>query len=236
MLKLKWYIKNLILIQGLIFVFCIHAFSQENSNLPSKTKINKDDLKKMRAVTVILKTNFLPIISGPLPNSGEYRLTGEFLVGKKHSITASAAYIGRSLLYMAMRDSATINGGQKMSINGYRVQMGYKYYIYNKPFTLKGIFVSPNFSLANAKYFYKSNPDYYLNISKFQANIYFGGQIAIANRYCLELFFGPGYKTSKWVETDKHRSVVIPPEDNGMGKLYNSNFSFVIGFNFGIAL
>lgn len=227
-----------ILLSSLLSVmFCFCAFSQENQSMLSQTKVNKEDLKKMKAVTFILKTNILPIIYGPIPYTGEYRLAGEFLVGKKSSITASAAYLGKGLLYMATENAARSqnnNGGQKITINGFRIQGGYKYYLYNKPYTLKGVFVSPNVSYGSAKYYYKSNPADFLKMTKFQTNLYIGGQVAIANRYCLELFLGPGFKINRAYETDNNSIISIDTQD--MGILYNTNFSLVFGFNFGIAL
>jgi hypothetical protein len=236
MLKAHKYFFILFLTLVIITLSLSDAKSQDTLDIKNRSKVTKADLRKMKPVNFILKTNILPLIRGPIPNTGEYRLAAEFLVGKKSSITASAAYLGKSLLFM-IKEKASLNlnnGTQKMTINGYRVQGGYKYYLYNKPYTLKGVFVSPNVSYASSKFYYKSYPSDYLKMIKFQANLLIGGQIAIANRYCLEIFFGPGFKINRAFETYNGQTQNLDTQD--MGIIYNTNFSIVMGFNFGIAL
>lgn len=236
MLKLLNHFFRFFLVAILVISMVKDLKSQDTTGINNKSKITRADLKEIKPVNFILKTNILPFLRGPIPNTGEYRLAAEFMVGKKSSITASAAYVGKSILFM-IRESASIrqnNGTQKMTINGFRVQGGYKYYLYNKPYTLKGIFVSPNISYSSAKFYYKSQPYDYIKMYKFQTNLYIGGQIAISNRYCLEVFCGPGFKINRAFETDKIQTQKMDTQD--MGIIYNTNFSLVIGFNFGIAL
>jgi len=221
-----------------IVVFSNSLFSQNQpSYLKNENKISA--AKTARSITAVVKTNILPIFKGPLLYTGEYRIVGEMLVAYKHSLSAGVGYLGKGLMYMMQENSQSFKsqGYTPLKISGYRIQVQYKYYFASKEYSCKGFYVSPCLSYGRARYLDKNNPNSGDKIigEKYQGNALLGFQMAIKNKFVVDLFLGPGYKSN--IMTEYHKSTGSQKMDtSGLGLFFNSNFSFVLGLNFGIAL
>jgi hypothetical protein len=187
-----------------------------------------------RPARAIIKTSPFAIFYWQIPMTGEYRLNGELMSGKKHSLSAGASYLTRSL-FLAIAQSLPANkGAARVGANGYRVQGAYRYYLLNKPFRPEGLYVSLHASFASVKFNFKDYPDDYQLLQHFNLNLLVGGQLIIANRVSLELFLGPGYKNNAYIS--RCRPGYEPIDTENLFPMLRKHFKFNLGMNIGIVL
>ena len=188
-------------------------------------------------IHAIIKFNPIPILWGPLLYTGEYRLLTEFTTSKRQSTQIGFGYLGKSLIYKLMEDSlGGIFGPQKTIIKGFRVQASHRFFPSRKRYSPQGFYISPHISYAYAKlttpYFQANN--IYIGESNFNVNLLVGVQFFIARTVSVDFFGGFGYKELKfWQQYQNKPRAYFDPFD-GQRSLYNSNFKFNLGMNFGI--
>lgn len=187
-------------------------------------------------IHAVIKFNPIPILWGPLLYTGEYRLLSEFTTSKRQSTQLGVGYLGKSLIYKLFEDSFGIFGSQKTIVRGFRVQASHRFFPSRKKYSPQGFYISPHVSYAYAKlttpYFMANN--LYIGESNFNVNMLVGVQFFIARTVSVDFFGGFGYKKLKfWEQRQNQARVYFDPFD-GEQSLYNSNFKFNLGLNFGI--
>jgi hypothetical protein len=209
---------------------CLQA--QENGKV--KDSIYKANLGRSRPVKAIIKTSPFAIFYWQIPLTGEYRVLGEFMMGKKQSVTLGGSYLTRSLMFVMGQNMSSNSGNSKVSANGYRVQGSWRYYIFNKMYRPEGLFISAHASFASVKFNFKDYPDDFQRLEHFNLNLLIGGQLIIANRVSLEVFFGPGYKNNTYSSHCRPGYELFDFED--MPQSLSKHFKFSLGMNVGVAL
>ncbi len=187
-------------------------------------------------IHAVIKFNPIPILWGPLLYTGEYRLLSEFTTSKRQSTQLGVGYLGKSLIYKLFEDSFGIFGSQKTIVRGFRVQASHRFFPSRKKYSPQGFYISPHVSYAYAKlttpYFMANN--LYIGESNFNVNMLVGIQFFIARTVSVDFFGGFGYKKLKfWEQRQNQPRKYFDPFD-GEQSLYNSNFKFNLGLNFGI--
>jgi hypothetical protein len=213
-----------------------HPQNMENS-LVDSTLINK--FKQTKPVSFILKTNLLPIIYSKLPLTSEYRLLGEFSLTSKQSLCVGGSYIGKTILYNIVYPPRSV--GQALYVKGYRIQLGYKYYLAQKKFIPSGIYLSPHLSYYTADYSNEPLNNYvdFDKLTNLTINFLFGFQFILKNKVAFDLFSGLGYNKYTYIQYRfinkiKRISYKNPADFGGIINL--TPISFIpIGFNFGLA-
>jgi hypothetical protein len=204
-----------------------------------QTKVVRDSIMDarlggMRPVKVLLKTSIFAPFSWQIPLTGEYRLAGEIMCGRRQSITAGASYLTRSVFF-ALSQKVGVNAGTtKVQGNGYRIQAAYKYYLVSRKYRPEGIFLALHASLAEIHFNYKGFPDDVQKLRHFNVNLLFGGQFLIKNRVSIELFLGPGYKMNTYTSLARQGYEVM--NFATLGENFRSHFKMSAGMNIGIAL
>lgn len=222
----------------ILFLSIDKGYGQNEDNPDIDTTII-EKYKQTKPISYIIKTNLLPAIYSKLPLSAEYRLLGEFAITPKQSLSVGASYIGKTFLYDLI---TTANGsGQAIYIYGYRIQLGYKYYLIQKKMRPSGLFLSPHLSYYSAEYYYEPkgpNVDYD-KLTNYTAHLFFGAQIILKDIATFEFFSGLGYSKYtytqySYINNTKRTTKHNPADFGGLSNL--SPISFVpIGFNFGLA-
>ncbi len=187
-------------------------------------------------IHAIIKFNPIPILWGPLLYTGEYRILTEFTTAKRQSTQIGVGYLGKSLIYKQFEDSFGIFGSQKTIIKGFRVQASHRFFPSKKKYSPQGFYISPHVSYAYAKlttpYFMANN--IYIGESNFNVNLLAGVQLFIARTVSVDFFGGFGYKKLKFWQQYRNKPRLYFDPFDGEKSLYNSNFKFNLGVNFGI--
>ncbi len=195
--------------------------------------IEQKDLSTKRFV---LKTDPTLFLQGPIPGTGEYRVSSELAIGSKSSIQLGGSFVGKdliSLLSGVLSDSSNVKAYR---LTGYRFQFTYKYYPFghykNAP---EGFFVGPHFSISQVYFHIKNTALKYSNYTITYANaaLIFGYQFAIGDTFVIELFQGLGYRDNRLMNdyTGKEEKLNYDPEVTpipGDLKIYfGANFGFM---------
>jgi hypothetical protein len=195
--------------------------------------------------SLLLKTNPLPILWGPIPGiiplTSEYRLVNEFVVAPHQSSVIGFSFLGKSPL-IPLLDPTSGSLFRNIMVRGFRFQMGHRFYLNNINNTLglpysdyapEGLYVGPFFSYSEARLTTKlaNTFNIYRRITHFNANAVAGYQL-IFDGFVFDVFLGMGYKENRWYD---HFPPTVNPISSPMTGAYNSNLKFVFGFNFGIA-
>lgn len=203
-------------------------------NITVKDSIYMANIGRGRPIKAIIKTSPFAIFYWQIPLTGEYRLAGEIMTGKKQSFQLGASYLTRSLFFAITQKMQANNGGSMVAGNGYRIQAAYKYYVFNKMYRPEGIFIAFHSSYASIRYNFKDYPNDYQTLQHFNINLLIGGQVIIANRLSLEVFFGPGYKNNLYTDYTRAGYGVFDFDQNNPS--LNRHFKFSLGMNMGVAL
>ncbi len=210
-------------------------------------KFNKDSLEAAakQSKLNILKTNPLSILTGPALATffiaGEAKALGEFQVGKNSSVEIGASYLFKSPLFDEAVDSTT--NPDFFVVQGYRIQAGYRIYVFNKalhslgfksiPSGITGFYLGPHASFASIKisdrFANQFNNYYLIQLMDFTLD---GGLQMKADRFIVDLYFGLGYKDNDFllVTPTGTRAVPQAPE---LDIFYNNPVKMRIGFNLG---
>jgi hypothetical protein len=222
----------LILFVLLLMIISHKAHSQQHRTV--KDSIMNANLGREKPVKALLKTSILAPFTWQVPLTGEYRVLGEMMIGKRQSAQVGASYLTRSVMFALTQKMGANAGNAKVAGNGYRLQASYKYYLVSQPYRPEGIFVSLHSSLALIRYSFKDFPNDYQTLQHFNINLLIGGQVLIANRLSIELFVGPGYKANSYVTHARPGYEVL--DFNQLGASYFKHIKLSAGMNIGVAL
>ncbi|MBU0487445.1 MAG: DUF3575 domain-containing protein [Bacteroidetes bacterium] len=185
---------------------------------------------------ILLKTNPLSILSGPLPLTSEYRIMVETTLSMKESIQLSVSYLGKNIILAMIEDSLYAQGTPVFRIQGYRFQFQYKYYFEQYLDAPEGFYVSPHFSYSSAKIGFRNSitdPEY-IRMENLNINLLMGRQWNIDDWAFFDAFIGFGYKSNTWHEFDGTKLTKVKLTANDISPYFVSPFKFNLGFNFGI--
>jgi hypothetical protein len=201
----------------------------------AKDSLYRARLGREKPIKAIFKTSPLAIFEWQIPLTGEYRLVGEFMLGKRSSVQLGASYLTRSLFFsLSQKMAQNSGGGDKISGNGYRIQGEYKFYFFNKKYRPEGLFLALHSSFASVKYNFKGYPDDYQLLQHFNINLLIGGQLIIRNRVSIEVFIGPGYKNNHYIDQARTGYGVFSFDD--LNPMLKKHFKLSTGLNIGITL
>ncbi|MES2285207.1 MAG: hypothetical protein V4547_05920 [Bacteroidota bacterium] len=188
---------------------------------------------------LILKTNPLAILWGPIPFTAEYRLVAEITTGRKQSSQIGISFLTTSPIWKTIEAAAKLPTKYHFIARGWRIQLSHKFYLIGrKKYAPFGFYISPNISYTNAhisiglQRYYRQN---YLDFRHFNANILAGVQIGRNSRFTMDIFGGLGYKKNT-VFFHATSFVILPYDTEDFGAFYNSNLKLVFGINFGYAI
>lgn len=188
---------------------------------------------------ILLKTNPLAPLWGPIPYTGEYRFMAEVASAPRQSTVIGVSYLGKSLMWGLIEKSASVPSQYRLKVSGWRLQLAYRLYLNRAgkyaPF---GFYVSPAFSYSNAKVaiglerFYKQ---VYYDFTHFSADLLFGTQLRRTSKLTMDLFAGWGYHKNE-VFYHISSSKALPYNTRDFGNYYNKPYRFTFGFNIGYVL
>ena len=187
---------------------------------------------------VLLKSNPLAILWGPIPFTAEYRIVAEITTGLKQSSQVGISVFSTSPIWKTIEKAAKIPSYYRLKVSGWRIQVAHKFYLLrHKRYAPFGFYISPNVSYSNAHIsiglhrYYRQN---YFDFRHFNANILAGVQIGRNRRFTMDIFSGIGYKKNT-VLFHATSNVILPYDTEDFGAFYNSNIKLVFGINFGYA-
>ena len=229
------------------FVFCFGfftlAFGQQREIKPMNMDSLMSEVKNSKQL--FIKTNPISLLTGPALATffvvGEAKLLAEYQVGKNQSVEVGASYLFKSPFFDEVIDTAT--NADFYIVNGYRVQAGYRLYVFNRflynlgfrdtPQGITGFFISPHVSYAQAKVTTKSANQFgnYYQFSLLDYTLDFGLQLKLGN-FVTDGYMGFGYKDNKYtlVTPTSSTKVITPPE---LDIFFENPYKFRIGFNLG---
>ena len=204
-------------------------------------RLNTEGKAKKQYYTqpLLLKSNPLAVLWGPIPFTGEYRLLTEITSGRTRSVQFGVSYLGKSLIWKVAETSTKTPPYYQLKVNGWRVQVAYRFYLISRrryaPF---GFYVSPMVSYSNAQISVGLERYYrqvYFDFRHFNSNLVIGVQMGRNTDITMDIFAGFGYKKNKvYYHVDNTR--IIPYDTRGFGDFYNNPYKFIFGINFGYAL
>lgn len=160
--------------------------------------IGQKDIRTKRMVVKIDPTLWF---FGPIPGTGDYRVSLEFALGLKNSVQIGLSYVGKSIPTIIMEAMAPDSAGNTdYTLNGFRFQFSYKYYPFgNYKSAPEGFFFGPHVSYTKA-YFHdvQGSPKYSdYSVTYANAAIIFGYQFIANDRIAIEIFQGLGYRDNR---------------------------------------
>lgn len=188
---------------------------------------------------LLIKTNPLAILWGPVPLTSEYRLVAEITTGRTKSAQIGISYLGISPVWKVFEKIAQVPGYYQLKVKGWRIQVAHKFYLISRrryaPF---GFYVSPNVSYSNARLSFGLNNyvrQNYYDFRHLNANLLIGVQVGRNSRITMDIFGGLGYKQNT-VHHHVNNYRIIPFDTNDFGEFYNSAVKLTFGINFGYAI
>ncbi len=214
----------------------INVFAEGDTiRLSQPNKLQKQYYKQ----PLLLKTNPLAVLWGPIPYTAEYRLVTEITTGRKKSVQFGISYLDKSLIWKAAEKMANIPTYYQLKVKGWRIQAAYRFYLISRrryaPF---GFYISPTVSYSNARISIGLERYYrqvYFDFRHFNSNILIGVQIGRHSDITMDIFAGIGYKKNT-VFYHVNNAYIIPIDTKDFGAFYNSPVKLILGINFGYAL
>lgn len=157
--------------------------------------------KEIRTKRMVLKTNPSLWLGGPIPSTGEYKISMETAIGLKHSVQIGASFLTKSLITLLVEalQPDSLNT-QSYTIKGYRFQFSYKFYPFGKYKNApEGFFIGPHISYSKAYFHINQTSPKYSDYSATYANIavIFGYQFIANDKIVIEIFQGLGYRDNR---------------------------------------
>jgi hypothetical protein len=224
-------------------VICFFLFSLIRSHLfagGDTIRLNQERVKKQYYTQpLLLKSNPLATLWGPIPFTGEYRLMAEITTGRTRSAQAGISYLGKSLIYSIVEQATKTPSFYRLKVSGWRVQAAYRFYLISKrkyaPF---GFYVSPGVSYSNARIAIGLERYYqqvYFDFRHFCSSVVVGVQVGRNAKITMDIFTGVGYKRNL-VFYHINNSKVLPYDTEDFGDYYNWPVKYIFGINFGYSL
>lgn len=183
---------------------------------------------------LMLKTNPLAMIQGPIFVCSEYRLCAERVVRKNQSVQFSASYLGKS--YYLLLSETIMDGSYRFVVSGFRATAEYRIYtsvLRSDDQKYSGLYVAPYVSWSSAKISddYSANFNEYIKATYQNVCVKAGYQV-INGRFVLDFFTGAGYRNNVWTE---HENLSFSLLSNDDMEPFPGHFKFLLGFNAGIS-
>ena len=228
----------------LIVIFIGLASMTLHAQYKPLPNINIDSLEQevKNSRQLYLKTNPLRVLIGPLLLSSEYRLLAECQINRNQSFEIGLSYINRGALFEQFFDSAGTSLDEFV-INGFRVQGGYRIYLFNNffyknkirdtPNGITGIYITPHASYMNMRISTKQalRSGYYYNIFLVDANVKAGVQLSFG-KFILDSNIGVGYKQNDLYFVDP-QSTTKENTPEGLEFIFDSHLKLHLGLNMG---
>lgn len=190
--------------------------------------------------SLVLKTNPLPILWGPVFFTSEYRFINEFVVAPNQSSQIGISFLGKSPIFSLFDNAFNQNNQLKVMVRGFRFQLSHRFYLnraigISNDYAPEGFYIGPLFSYSTARYTnrYLNLYDIYVRSTHVNLNLIGGYQLFLPDDFVIDVFAGMGYKENTWVENTPPTFTPINTED--FGPFYNSNLKIILGFNIGKA-
>ena len=187
--------------------------------------------------SLVIKFQPYQFYYGSLPLVGEYGLIVEKKIGQKSSLVVEAAYLANGLFYLSLyADSLKAAGDDRITMNGVRVQLSYRFYLTRKEFP-EGLFIAPHVSYATCKYSTVQQKilDNYLQGIHIDYSAIAGWQFT-RGRFALDSFIGLTYRDRRWVEKYSKNVNLIDEEEIKEMYIFNSTIRPKFGFSLGFTL
>jgi len=157
--------------------------------------------KEIREKRTVIKFDPSLWILGPIPTTGEYRVSAEVAIGLKSSIQIGGSYVTKSIpVLIAEATASNNNGNPDYSVHGFRFQFAYKYYPFGTYKSApEGFFLGPHISYSKAYFHDKQSSPKYSDLSATYANValIFGYQFIANDKIAIEIFQGLGYRDNR---------------------------------------
>ena len=189
--------------------------------------LSTNDLKAQEDKTYKfnVKTNPLAALWGPIPLTGEYKIWFETTTFGKQSLQLGASYLGPSLLINVVEITDTV---APISINGFRAQFMYKFFLTSGGNGPEGFYLAPNVSYASAKLKNKENTNDTIKGTKLNLNGLIGYQLITSGGFALDIYTGFGYKMRDYTFNLDNSELDIPElrETDKMTVLFGIAFGY----------
>ncbi len=192
--------------------------------------------KQYHPQPLLIKSNPLAILWGPIPFTAEYRMVAEITTGRTQSDQIGISYLGTSPIWSIIEKAAQVPTKYQLRLRGFRIQVAHRFYLIGrKQYAPFGFYVSPLVSYSNAQISLRYYKQTYLDFSHFNANLLVGLQVGRNSNFTMDMFAGLGYKKNTvLIHVNNHR--IIPFDTKDLGDLYNSPIKLTVGINFGWAI
>ncbi|OFX46744.1 MAG: hypothetical protein A2046_01170 [Bacteroidetes bacterium GWA2_30_7] len=216
-----------------LIIILLLAFCQIINGQEDRDSLLKEYYKENPA-KLIVKTNPLTILTGPIVLTSEYRLAFERVTLKKQSLQIEISYLGKGPLLRSLEktDTTFLQNHTKLKVNGFRLQFSYKIYFSKK--TLKGPYIAPHISISSVKFKNANQPQAGNFVQAIYKNYVIKGgyQFLINRKLAIDIFLGYGYKENSWDEVRNYKYNAIDETD-----LYyiREPIKIYLGFNIGLA-
>jgi len=244
----------IVLILGLISILENFIFSQQevivspNLTFPSSKKQTKNE--------IIIKTDPLDILIGPVPLvSSAYGIYTELPLSSSTSIEPGIAYMDKNLFLSAFIDMDTSltqpqrNLLKSLNYRGVKISLMYRHYINALNDLLKDLLnIERNMSglywgaIVSYAYFKVSSWDpfiaslNYVLFEKFNTGIIMGIQLIFFSRVTTDFYLGAGYKENIFYVYQNGRQVRKITSTGQSPDFYFSHFKLYLNFKVGFAI
>jgi hypothetical protein len=188
---------------------------------------------------LLLKSNPLAMLWGPIPFTAEYRLVAEITTGRTRSVQFGISYLDKSPLWSMYEKASNTPSYYELKVKGWRIQAAYRLYLISrKRYAPFGFYISPSISYSDAhisiglERYYR---EVYFDFRHFNSTMQIGVQVGRNSNITMDIFAGIGYK-SNIVYYHATDSYIIKYNTKDFGTFYNNHLKLVFGINFGYAL
>ncbi len=215
----------------------IPDYFPQQEGIDANSHIQSYDLgKEVRQFRMVHKTNPFTLLVGNTPFNSELRYMNETVLYKQLTLMLSGSYLFKGVMLRMIEnvDSNKLNGSPKLALNGFRFQVGLRYYPIARIRAPRGLWVGPHFSYLNYTIKPKNTASVdAISVTHWNVNLLFGYQF-IAGRVCFDLYAGLGYKKNDWYYIDASGKARMNEVYEAYG-YYSMPFKLNFGANFGLA-
>lgn len=223
-------------------IFLIFLFIISLGNIQAQTTMGASSLNPR----YIIKTNPLAMIVGPMLFASEYRISIENTTAINQSVQFGISYLGQnSILKSTVEQDTSFKSGEKIILQGYRLQFSYRFFFKNE--APNGFYIAPNISYSYAKmllkvnHYVQKNP--YVRLIYFNYGAIFGYQKIVTENIVVDMFLGGGYKKNTYDQVYFYGSSTsnqilknkTKPLDKEGLYMFGENLKLYLGFNIGYA-
>jgi hypothetical protein len=181
-----------------VFVTALLTLFILNSMVSRAQSLDRESSPLMLKELHVLKSNPLALVWSQIPFTGELRVMYERVASINQSIVISASYVFLSPIDVVQQavhdweDSLGIN----VRLNGYRVQLAYKFYLDDGVRAPFGFYLAPHASFNSLKIDVKGYPNDWAKVNFLNVNLLFGYQLQTGGNFVADFHIGAGYKNN----------------------------------------